>query len=503
MNPARHGDIALLFAALLLMLVVYWPTALSMEDIWSRSQTFAHGFLVLPLSGWLIWRQRPRLALLPRSPSLTALALLAAVGAGWMMARIAHVQILQQYGLIALLACTVAAMLGKPITHAIAFPLAFLFLAVPFGETFIPPLMDFTAAFVTAALRTVGIPVFRDNHNFSLPSGNWSVVEACSGLRYMIATLALGMLFAHLNYHRWHARLRFMALALTVPVAANGLRAFLIVLLGHWSDMRLATGIDHLLYGWLFFGTVMLLLFWLGGRWREPAKALPMPPPSNHAAPSGAPLLMTFGASCALILFYPWVAERLDAPAPKNCTALATPQVLPAPPGWYATSLSARDWRPLHRGCYRYAEARYLSGAGNATLHITSYRQQYQDADLLTAVTREREPGMPLWREMPSVRRTVSTGQGDIQVQETDVQSEAGKLLAWRWYIQSGHASSTKEIVKLRLALSKLSGGPQAGAEIVLTAPYEDRPAAAAPTLQALLTAIQPMLNTELPDAGH
>ncbi len=46
---------------------------------------------------------------------------------------------------------------------------------------------------------------------------------------------------------------------------ANTLRAYIIVMLGHFSDMKVATGADHLIYGWVFFGLVMFLLFWIGG----------------------------------------------------------------------------------------------------------------------------------------------------------------------------------------------------------------------------------------------
>jgi hypothetical protein len=39
----------------------------------------------------------------------------------------------------------------------------------------------------------------------------------------------------------------------------------MIVMLGFLSDNRIATGVDHLLYGWLFFGIVIVLMFWIGG----------------------------------------------------------------------------------------------------------------------------------------------------------------------------------------------------------------------------------------------
>ncbi|KAB8061124.1 exosortase A, partial [Janthinobacterium sp. FT14W] len=277
--PYGHGPHqaarALLLLALAAVVLLYHATFWSMLELWSRSQTFAHGFLIVPISCWLAWRQRARLAALAPQPAWQGLLLLATLGLGWLLADAANVPVVKQYAATAMLPACVLAILGWPAVRLLAFPLAYLFLAVPFGEVFLEPLIDFTAAFTVTALQWTGVPVFRDGSNFSLPTGNWSVVEACSGLRYLIAALALGALYAHVNVHSTGRRLAVMAAALVVPIVANGVRAYLIVMLGHLSNMRLAVGVDHLIYGWLFFGVVALLLFWLAARWRElpPARA--------------------------------------------------------------------------------------------------------------------------------------------------------------------------------------------------------------------------------------
>ena len=112
---------------------------------------------------------------------------------------------------------------GKPDGYGrCAFPLAYLLLAVPFGEALIPPLIDFTADFTVTALQLTGIPVYREGSFFTIPSGNWSVVEACSGLRYLIASFTLGTLYAYLTYRSLKRRLIFIALSVIVPIIANG-----------------------------------------------------------------------------------------------------------------------------------------------------------------------------------------------------------------------------------------------------------------------------------------
>ncbi len=277
---ARGAGTPFALAAVLAIVLIYNATVWSMVQIWARSQTFAHGFVVVPICAWLIWRQRHSLAAVAQRPNPWALALLVPIGLLWLLADIANVQVITHYAVVAMLPVAVLAILGRRFAWAIGFPLAYLLVAVPFGEFLIAPLIDFTARFTVAALQLSGVPVYRDNNFFSIPSGNWSVVEACSGLRYLIAGATLGTLYAYLNFASLGRRLIFIVISLVLPILANGVRAYLIVMIGHWSDMRMAVGIDHLIYGWLFFGLVLLALFWVGSYWREapPRQALPKPP---------------------------------------------------------------------------------------------------------------------------------------------------------------------------------------------------------------------------------
>src|SRR5678816_4685926 len=96
------------------------------------------------------------------------------------------------------------------------------FFAVPFGEGLLPILMEWTADVTVGALRVTGIPVYREGNYFVLPSGAWSVVEACSGVRYLIAAFMVGCIFAWLHYRTSIKRVVFVCLA---PVSYTHLRA--------------------------------------------------------------------------------------------------------------------------------------------------------------------------------------------------------------------------------------------------------------------------------------
>lgn len=313
----------LVLTALVLGWVVvgYWKTVESMVGIWERSETFAHGFVVLPIALWLIWRQRGRVAADSPCPSRPALWALLPIGCAWLAGSLAAANALAQLALVALLVFCVPALLGWQVARKLAFPLGFLVFAVPLGEFLIPLLMDWTARFTVLGLRLSGVPVYQDGLEFVIPSGNWSVVEACSGIRYLIASLMAGTLFAYLNFHSLKRRLAFIAVSAVVPIVANWVRAYLIVMIGHLSGNRLATGVDHLIYGWLFFGIVVALIFLIGSRWSDTGAVVGGPAvPGDKRPRTSPPLEWRTAGLVALVATLPALAmqgiERFTPSAP-------------------------------------------------------------------------------------------------------------------------------------------------------------------------------------------
>jgi exosortase A len=495
----RHWPQLCLALAVLAILLMHLPTASAIVAIWLRSPTFNHGMLVLPVAAWLAWRQRARLDGLMLGPWPPALWLLAALGAIWMLSALAHVQVVQQYCLVLMCIATVAAVLGLPLARALAYPLAYSLLAVPFGEVFIPPLIDFTARFTVALLQLGGIPVFHENNFISLPSGNWAVADACSGLRYLIASVALGVLYAGVSYRSAGKRLVFIGVALGLPIVANGLRACMVVLIGHWSDMRLAAGVDHLIYGWVFFGVVMALLFWCGGYWRDddPPPALFSRGPATTSVPPAGFARMAV-AAVAVCAVWPLLAAVLMRAPATDLTA--EPQLtLAAPPApWQASPLRPGDWLAPHRGQPQRLSANYRDGRRVVSLQLTWYRHQSDGAELLAPVRRTVVSGMPQWEEVRSEPRTLQIGNRQLTVRQSVQQAANYKLLVWRWYRQDGVETTSPQRLKLLLAKSRLLGGDDSGADIVLASPYDEQPAQAEAAMRDLLAAMLPAIDRSL-----
>lgn len=507
-RPAHHWAQACLLLALVGLIATHWATAAAMAELWWHSATFAHGLLVAPVCVWLVWRQRAHLSACPRHPAPFMLLPLAMLGALWFLATVANVPVLQQYGLVLMIAATVVLVQGPRYARAIAFPLCYLLLAVPFGEVFIPPLIEFTSAFTVGALQLTGIPVFQDNNLLALPSGNWSIVEACSGLRYLIASVALGTLYAHLSYRSRLRQAAFIGVALVLPIIANGLRAFLIVLIGHYSNMTLAVGIDHLIYGWLFFGLVSALMFWVGARWRDdmvspPArKAAPAPPRPPAIRPST--LILATLAGMAVTAIWPplaYLALRAPPAAQENDVQLS---LAPPPAPWRLSELAGGDWHIPHAGHPQRWSANYSDGTHQVALHLTWYRHQSKGNEMLAQVWSAQAPASPHWKELADTTSQIDLAHRRVSVRQTIVQAGDIKLLVWRWYRTANRDTASPLLVKLLLARSKLLGEGDDGAEIAVVARYDEHPAQAVIPMQRLLSDMLPAIDRGLAHvAGH
>lgn len=267
-SPIKITDsrfIVMFIMAILAWAVLYQDALLSMEAIWSRSDTFAHGYFILPISIWLLWRDKDNLLKSTVEPSWLALPCLCISLFVWLFAYAADINVLGQLSAVTSLIFLIWSMVGNKIAWQYKFPLAYLLFSVPMGENLIPWLQDVTAWFTVFFLALNGIPFYQDGLYIQIPTGMFEVAVACSGIRYLIASVAVGTLFGYLTYNKTYKQVLFVIFALCLPILANGIRAYGIVAIAYYSDMKYATGADHLIYGWLFFGFVIMLMFWIGG----------------------------------------------------------------------------------------------------------------------------------------------------------------------------------------------------------------------------------------------
>ncbi|EAQ98940.2 exosortase A [Congregibacter litoralis] len=456
---ADWRSIPQLKALLLILLVVptvFFSTTQSMINIWLVNETFTHGFLILPIALWLIWEQRHRIASIAVHKDLRATLVVLPILGLWVLATLIDVAVVRQLAMVALIPASVWLILGAPIALALLFPLLYLFFAVPLGQSLIPPMMELTADMTVYLVQHSGVPIYRDGLSFELPSGSWAVVEECSGVRYLIASAALGTIYAYISYRSFSKRALFILASLIVPIVANGFRAYGIVMIGHLSGMKYAVGADHLLYGWVFFGIVIFALFWIGGFWADHIKkdetekldssSIQTPPSALFGMGVIAVMLATNLAVTTL--------KSQQAALPTNASL-----ILPLRAGnWQATDLAPSGWAPMINNPDLAGQRTYIRGDEQVTLHVGYFHTQRDGAEAISSLNRLTSPYDGAWKLTASRAHKTSVGS----IIESEVSLGQDKVFVWSGYLVGDTFVANSYMAKLYQALALLHGQQQA-----------------------------------------
>jgi exosortase A len=485
--------------AVLGILTLFWPTAVSIVAIWIRSETFTHGFVIVPICLWLTWRRRDTLAATPAAPSWPALGAVLAAGALWFLASVADVVSARQFALAFMLQAAIVTVLGTRIARAAFFPLAFLLFAVPFGEIFVPTLIEWTANFTVAALRFSGVPVYREGNFFIIPSGAWSVVEACSGIRYIIASVMIGTIYAAVAYRSARRRAMFIAAAILVPIVANWLRAYMIVMIGHLSNNKLAVGVDHIIYGWVFFGLVMLLLFWIGSFWQEDATATAAAP-KVRAVPGAAPRALFAAAIAAIVAAGIWVPLEASIDRPAADGALTLPTVADSN-GWSPAAADLADWKPRYDGYAAESGRAFNKDGRDVGLYLAYYPHQSKGRELVTSVNQLVVPEDWKWKQIGGGGESVAWLGRAERVDRVDLSGQTVALRVLRLYWVAGEVTSSPYTAKVLQAWSKLTRRGDDAALIVIYGAKHSHDDDPTPSLRAFAQEMSPSIERALASA--
>lgn len=455
--------LTLLGIGIVLVLVMMRDTVAAMAAVWMESSSFGHGFLIAPISAALVWQARPRLAGLTPRPWLPGVPLLALASITWMLAERINLMIAAELMLVATVQILTLTLLGWRVARAIVFPLVFLLFMVPAGDTLVPYLQDVTAEFVVQGLQLVGIPVYQDGVFISIPSGQFEVAEACAGLRFLVTMVAMGTLIAHQILAGWR-RLLYVALSVAVPVAANGLRAFGIVMLAHLSDYQLAAGFDHLIYGWIFLSVIMAVMLWIAWLMRAPATAVPAPAMERVTGPGEA----SWVVAVPLVLLAAALGPLYSTfSVPQGNRAWTELPAWPAAIDRWRHAGTAGDWRPVFVGADAERLSRYRNESAYVDLFVAHYTWQRRGAKAVSGVN--SVVGSGPWNRAADAAISIDLAGGQSKVVRTQLVGPNGKTrIVWHWMIIDGRLVASPIEAKLAEVTAMLKGRPNAAAVIAI-----------------------------------
>jgi len=174
----------------------------------------------------------------------------------------------------------------------IIFPAAFLIFIFPFWGVLVPLLQNISVVAVTYMMSFTGVPTYVEAEIITIPAGVFEIAGGCSGLRYMIVSLAISSLFIFLNIRDTKKAALFLSLTIIGALLTNWIRITALILIGEYTNMESSLMEDHNTFGWYLYVPFMVLLFYWGNKLSH--SALPEPKQVNFSETPSSNKLVIF-----------------------------------------------------------------------------------------------------------------------------------------------------------------------------------------------------------------
>ncbi len=472
----KHPVAAAAFAGLGIALALcYGATFGALAAEWSSSDTYSHGYLVPWISLYLAWTQRDRLRTTRLAPSRMAGAALVGVGLTVKVIGFAGgATVVEGLSLIVVLAGALLLFGGTGLLRVLLLPLLYLLFMIPFWDALLvrlsPPFQLFSARFGVAVLNVLGVPAAREGLYIHLQGITLQVAQACSGVNYLIAVIAIGIPLGWITFSDWQRRVALVVFGVGVALVSNAMRVALIGILLYVGVAHDTHGPGHVLQGLsvaaagyvaLFLGAWALSRFRpadrpaAGAGTRAPRVEPPGPGPHPRAIRTASAL------SIALVAVFAWEATIRPTPVPLRRPLSELPRQL----GTWSGGEAVAGTVPLVAipGSDRL-ERVYESPSRFAVSVLVLYvADQSGDRELVDYRT------APLLRDGTAVTfRPQNAGPAEVSRSET-LEGEHS-VVTFAWYDIGGHVTGSPWNAKLRTAWHFLSRGTSNAALVVIRA---------------------------------
>jgi len=481
---------------------------------WMEDDNFSHGFFVPVITAALIWWRRERIAAAGVVSSWWGLVPVALGLVFYVIGELATVYFLQHLSLCLMIVGLALAVAGPRATCEMAFPLGYLLTMIPPPQMLLQSLSSslqlMSSALGVGFLKLIGVTAFREGNVIDLGPIQLQVVEACSGLRYLIPLIALTLLSAYLFQNRLWKRVVLVASAIPLAVLLNGLRIGLIGVLVDRFGRSAAEGFMHAFEGWFLFVLSLAILgaeMWLLERaGAGSAPDIDRPDTRPGAALSSGPAAVVVSGpvfACIGLLavttsmsFH--VGGRDSVPPPRQNFVDFPMHVA----GWQGEPMvMERQYVDVLR-FDDYLLANYQGPGGPINVYAAYYRSQ--EKGRATHSPKTCIPGGG-WEIASLDEVVVPVGQGGesgFRANRVMIQKGEQKQVVLYWFKQRNRVVTSEYLVKFFLFVDALTMKRTDGALIRLVAavqPGESEGAADHRVMQ-MAAAVQPLLPAYVPD---
>lgn len=390
MSAGRFSGLLLLGIAAVAAAVaaLFWPSTLSLSEHWrsahDHDETYTHGFLIVAIFVWLLWRLRPELQGVRVEGSPRVIVLVAVLSLSWLIAYRTGIQIAHQALLPAIGWLAVYAALGGEVAKRCGFAFGYLYFAVPVWSLGNGVLLSMTVVAVRVLLQLTAVPAYVAGDIVHVPAGVFQIAGGCSGLHFFIVAVAIAALYGELRRDALRTRALLILLAAALAVVGNWIRVYVIILVGHLTDMQHAliqTG--HYSFGWLVFAAMIALFFVAAHWWPAALDARGDEIARRDRAPE---LPRRFSVNLTAVLVALSVGPVWSVVAPLAEASGSARSELPENPlGWGGPLAGAGRWRPVFPSADSSAQGLYERDERSIAAYVAVYRSQRHGKELLAS----------------------------------------------------------------------------------------------------------------------
>lgn len=266
----------MMFGAALGVCIVYGSTVGSAVHLWLHHNTYGYAFAVLPIAAFIVWLRREHFRSSVPQPDFSAVPVVLLFASLWLTGQKQSVLEIQHIAVPGMLVGIIVSAIGWANAYRFALPLLYLFLLAPAGTPLLPYLQVITTWFATAFLQLGHIPFYAEGNFIEVATGKYEVAPGCAGLNFVLALATMAPLYCEIMYSKLAKKIVVLACMMMLVPVANGLRVFGIIAIAEYTNRAIDISADHLFYGWVFFSSIVLVLFWIGSFVSDPPPA-PVP----------------------------------------------------------------------------------------------------------------------------------------------------------------------------------------------------------------------------------
>lgn len=302
----------------------YWPILVSLTKALLANEDYSFGLLLPFVSAYIIYLKWPQIRRGPWQPSWMGLAIIALGLFLLLIGELALDLFVPRLSFVVVSAGLLYLFGGRKILTYFLFPLLLIIMMIPLPGFIIKqltiPLQLASSKLAAWFLQSAGFPLVRHGNVIDLGVRQLQVVEACSGLRYILALLSLGAIFVYFYQRRFWKAALLIILVVPAAVLANALR---VAAMGVFPSLQ--QGFLHTFSGWLIFIFCFAVLGLVNWYFLTP----PQPLPSDQEAtldPEELPI------ESKRISFTSYLLAALLLVIPTGLLMHAIPEITPLPP---------------------------------------------------------------------------------------------------------------------------------------------------------------------------